>query len=209
MQILYYGAQKRHRVALRGPWHSSSSHCLETELLPDTAHLFPSQKKQVRSRDKQRRGVIRAVCQVPSLSERNFNISATILNSTFNLAVARRGWAVALPFLKISAVPTLGRLRFGDVCCARSCMPTQPSRQPRLEEKSPAARSFSCRQGSAALTTPEESGPACAAPDPNTRRLFAGRGQLGLLLCWSYRPFARTHFALASGCPPVPSSLAF
>lgn len=26
--------------------------CLERELLPDTAHLFPSQKKQVRSRDK-------------------------------------------------------------------------------------------------------------------------------------------------------------
>lgn len=35
-----------------GPWHSGCSLCLERELLPDTAHLFPSQKKQVRSRDK-------------------------------------------------------------------------------------------------------------------------------------------------------------
>lgn len=69
-----------------------SSHCLESELLPDTMHLFPSQKKQVRSRDKQRRrGVIRAVCRVPSLPKRNFNISAMVLNSAFILAVARRG----------------------------------------------------------------------------------------------------------------------
>lgn len=69
-----------------------SSYCLEPELLPDTTHLFPSQKKQVRSRDKQRRrGVIRAVCRVPSLPRRNFNISAMILNSAFIFAVARKG----------------------------------------------------------------------------------------------------------------------
>lgn len=33
------------------PWHSGFALSGE-ELLPDTAHLFPSQKKQVRSRDK-------------------------------------------------------------------------------------------------------------------------------------------------------------
>lgn len=149
-------------------------------------------------------GVIRAVCRVPPLSERNFNISAMLLNSAFILALARRAWALALPFLRISAVPCQSRLCFGGVCCIRSCVPTQPSRQPWLEEKTLVARSFSSRQGSAALTTPEESGPACTAPDPNTRRLFAGRGQLGRLLYWSYGPFARTHFALASGCSQSP-----
>lgn len=147
--------------------------------------------------------MIRAVCRVPSLSERNFNISATILNSAFILGAARRGWDLALPFLKIAALPSPGRLCFGGVCCIRFCVPTQLSQQPPLEEKIPVARSFSCRQGSAALTAPGESGPACTVPEPNTCRLFAGRGQLGWLLCGSYRPFARTRFALASGCPQV------
>lgn len=63
--------------------------------------------------------MIRAVCRVPPLSERNFNISAMLLNSAFILALARRAWALALPFLRISAVPCQSRLCFGGVCCIK------------------------------------------------------------------------------------------
>jgi len=78
-----------------------------------------------------------------------------------------------------------------------------------MEEQIPAARGFSCGLGSAALT-PQGTLVLPALPRAQHTQAARRRGQLSQLLRWSYRPFARTHFASALDCPQslFPSFLA-
>lgn len=128
------------------------------------------------------------------MSERNFNISATILNSAFIPAVAGRRWA--LPFLRMgSQIPAWARFAlvlFAVLCSA--CPPTNGKRRALWPGAFPA--------GCVLLSASQGVASCLCTPKPDTCRLFPGRGQLTWLLCWSYTPLARTPFALVSGSLP-------